>query len=96
MIIHVKVRTNSSKQEIEKFGDGRYFVNLKSEPENQKIPHKSSEFLGDRKCEFDEHFRHNKANVELINMLSKYFCVPALHIKIKSGLTSREKILEIE
>lgn len=72
MIIYVKCKANSSKQEIEKLDNGGYLVYLKSEPEK------------------------NKANIELINSLSKYFHIPSPHIKIKSGLTSREKILEIK
>ena len=35
-IINVKVKPNSSKQEVESFGDNRYLVYLKSEPENNK------------------------------------------------------------
>lgn len=71
MIINVKVKTNSGKHEIEDFGNHRYLVYLKSEPEN------------------------NRANIELINMFSKFFGVPVSHIKIKFGATSSEKMLEI-
>jgi len=38
---------------------------------------------------------NNKANIELINLLAKQFTTPAARIKIKFGLNSREKILEI-
>jgi uncharacterized protein YggU (UPF0235/DUF167 family) len=37
---------------------------------------------------------HNKANTELINLMSKHLGVPPLRLKIISGLTSRDKILE--
>lgn len=37
----------------------------------------------------------NKANISLINVLSKYFDVPASDIKIKHGKTGREKLIEI-
>ena len=37
----------------------------------------------------------NKANIELINLLSKYFTTPPTKIRIKFGLTGKEKILEI-
>jgi uncharacterized protein YggU (UPF0235/DUF167 family) len=37
---------------------------------------------------------HNKANAELINMFSKHIGVPALKLKIVSGLTNRDKVLE--
>jgi len=36
---------------------------------------------------------NNKANVELVKLLKKYFSRP---VKIKSGLSSRKKIIEIE
>ncbi len=39
---------------------------------------------------------NNKANIELLNLMSKHLGVTALKIKIISGLTSREKILEIK
>ena len=35
----------------------------------------------------------NKANIELIKLLKKYF---GKQVKIKSGFTSRNKIIEIE
>jgi uncharacterized protein (TIGR00251 family) len=71
MILNVKVKPNSSKQEIENFGDNRYLIYLKSAPEN------------------------NKANIELINLLSKELGVPSKSIKIKFGQTSDKKIIEI-
>ena len=67
MIIKIKVKPNSGKQEIVKEGN-EYFAYLKSSPEN------------------------NKANIELISLLNKYFKVKA---KIKSGFTSRIKTVEI-
>ena len=36
MKIKVKVKTNSSKQEIMEFGDHRYLIYLKSAPENNE------------------------------------------------------------
>lgn len=71
MIIRVKVKPNSSKQSVESFGNGRYLVYLKSEPEN------------------------GKANIELLNLLSKELGVPPKSLKIKFGQTSDEKIIEI-
>jgi len=99
--IQVRVKTNCSEQKIENFGERHYLVYLKSSPED------------------------NKANIELLNMMSKMWFkllpqdavhfgasrkphtnkkvflmskvlgVPALKIKIVSGLTSRDKTLEI-
>jgi uncharacterized protein YggU (UPF0235/DUF167 family) len=37
----------------------------------------------------------NEANIELIKMLCKYFTVSSSSIKIKFGLTGRDKIIEI-
>ena len=71
MIIHVKVKPNSSKQQVESFGNNRYLVYLKSVPEN------------------------DKANIELLNLLSKELGVPPKSLSIKFGRTSDEKIIEI-
>jgi len=67
MIIYVKVKPSSEKQEIIK-GGGIYTIYLKSPPED------------------------NKANVELLKLLHNYF---KAHVRIKSGMTSRNKIIEI-
>lgn len=37
-----------------------------------------------------------KANEELIKLLAKKFCVPQVKIRIKTGLSSRQKIIEID
>lgn len=67
MILKVKVKPNSKKQEIEK-KEGFYLVHLKSFPKN------------------------NKANMELIKLLKKHF---KKKVKIKSGFTSRIKVVEL-
>jgi len=36
---------------------------------------------------------NNKANVELLKVLKKYFGFP---VKIKSGFTSRNKVVEVD
>jgi len=71
MIINVKVKPNSSKREIESFGNNRYLAYLKEPPEN------------------------DRANLELINLLSKELGVPPKSIKIKFGRTSNDKLIEI-
>ena len=71
MKVYIRVKTNSIEQKIEKFGDNRYLVYLKSKPEN------------------------NEANLELIKLLSKYLGVSTKSIKFKSGVSSRDKVLEI-
>lgn len=68
MIIKIKVKPNSGKQEVVKEGEN-YVAYLKSVPEERK------------------------ANIELLKLLKKYF---NRKIKIKSGFTSRNKIIEIE
>jgi uncharacterized protein (TIGR00251 family) len=37
-----------------------------------------------------------KANAELIRLLAEKFAVPKSYIKIKSGLSSRQKLVEID
>lgn len=37
-----------------------------------------------------------KANEELIKLLAEKFAVPKSHITIKSGLSSRQKLIEID
>ncbi len=39
---------------------------------------------------------NNKANIEMINLLSKYFNTPHNHIIIKRGKTSRNKVVEVK
>jgi hypothetical protein len=38
---------------------------------------------------------NNEANMELISMLSKHFGVPWKNIKIKAGLTNKNKLVEV-
>lgn len=39
--------------------------------------------------------KNNKANIELIKLLSKHFNVSQKNIKIKHGLTNKNKIVEV-
>ena len=71
MIIYIRVKPKSSKQEIEKINENSYLVCLREPAEN------------------------NRANVELINLLTKYFKISIKDIKIKAGKTSRNKIVQI-
>ncbi len=68
MIINVKVRPNSGKQEIREISDKEYVVNLKKPASD------------------------GKANTELLKLLTRYF---KKNISIKSGLSSRKKIIEV-
>lgn len=70
MIIKVKVKPNSNKNEIIKIDENNY------------------------KAQITEPAEDNKANIKLINLLSKEFNVSFKNIKIKNP-TSRNKIVEI-
>ena len=37
----------------------------------------------------------NEANIELINLMAKHLGIPAIKLKIVSGLTNKDKTLEI-
>lgn len=37
----------------------------------------------------------NKANIEILNLMSKHLGVPAAKLKIVSGLTNKDKTLEV-
>jgi hypothetical protein len=67
-------------------------VKVKPSSSKQKI-----ESFGDNKylIYLTSEPENNKANIELINLLSKYFKIPYTHIKIKFGLSNKEKIVEI-
>ena len=72
MKINVKVKTNSSRQNIVDFGGHRYLIYLKSPPEN------------------------DKANIELINLLSRHFGVSPKNFHIIFGRSSTEKTIDIK
>lgn len=71
MIIKVKAKPSSKKEEILKVNENNLEIQLKEKAEK------------------------NKANRELIKILSKYFDVPSAKVKILKGLNSKEKIIEI-
>lgn len=77
MLIKIKVKTNTPKDEVEKISselfnekgyEGLYYVKLKASPQG------------------------GKANLELLKVLTRYF---KKEVKIKSGYTSRDKVVEI-
>lgn len=39
---------------------------------------------------------HNKANIELISLLSKYFNTSVANVRILRGKTSRNKLIEVK
>jgi len=68
MMLKVKVKPGSEKQEIMKISEDEYIVSLKKRAED------------------------NRANIELIKLLKKYF---KKDIKPIKGLRSRNKIIEV-
>lgn len=66
-------------------------VNVNANSKERKIIKKKERY----KIKLKNRAKNNKANKELINLLSKYFNVSTANIKIKSGLSSRKKIIEI-
>jgi len=63
-------------------------VKVKPSSGRQSIEKKGETYLINVKS----HPENNKANIEVIKLLEKYF---KKSVKIKSGLTSRNKIVEI-
>ena len=64
---------------------------------NTNSPEQEIEDFGDRRylVKVKSAPENNKANIELINLLARHLGVPALKLKIVSGLSSRDKTLEI-
>ncbi|MFH1358779.1 MAG: DUF167 domain-containing protein [archaeon] len=73
MIIKVKVKPGSGKQEVVKLNEEEFVVSLKERAED------------------------NKANIELLKLLRRYFKekYKVDDIKIIKGLKSRNKIVEV-
>lgn len=56
------------------------------------IKKRDNEFFAELKSEAE----NNKANIELIKLISRYFNVKTKKIKIKFGLKGRDKIVELK
>lgn len=70
----------------------KFQVRVKTNSSEQKI----EDFGGNRFLVYLESSpEKNEANIELINLMAKHFGVPATKIKIVSGLTNKDKTLEI-
>jgi len=48
------------------------------------------------KINLKERAEEGRANIELIKLLAKHFKISSSNIRIKSGLTSKNKIIEIK
>ncbi|MCX6746657.1 MAG: DUF167 domain-containing protein [Candidatus Pacearchaeota archaeon] len=70
-------------------------INVKVKPNSSK---QKIETLGDGQYSIylKSAPKNNKANIELINILSKHFKVQARNIKIKFGKTSNKKVIEVK
>jgi len=81
-IIKVKVKPNSGKQEVIENSDGDNAGNKENGNENKNY----TVYLKSAP-------ENNKANIELIKVLERHF---KKKIKIKSGFTSKNKLIEVE
>ena len=66
-------------------------VQIKPNSKNSKVEEKNGLYVVRVKASPIE----NKANLELINILSEYFKISKQNIKIISGLTSKKKTISI-
>jgi len=64
-------------------------IKVKPNSREQKIVKKADSYLVYLKSRPE----NNRANIELVKLLKKYFDRP---VKIKSGLSSRKKVVEVE
>lgn len=67
-------------------------IKVKPHSSEQKI-----ECLGDGKylAYLESVPKNNQANTELIRLVSKYFKIPSSCVKIKFGMSGRDKMVEI-
>ena len=72
MIIKVKAKPASSREDILKINENSFEIHLKEKAED------------------------NKANIELIKLLSRYLDVPSSNVEILKGINSRDKIIAIK
>jgi uncharacterized protein YggU (UPF0235/DUF167 family) len=69
----------------------RFYVRVKTKCEEKEIQDfGNNRFL----VHLTEVPTHNQANIELINALGKHLGIPPLKLKIVSGATSADKVLE--
>jgi uncharacterized protein len=66
-------------------------INIKVKPNSSKSEFDESNNLAYLKSSPEK----NKANIELIKLLAKHFKVSSSQIKIKKGLTSKQKTIEV-
>jgi len=70
----------------------KFQVRVKPNSSEQKI-----EEFGDHRylVYLESPAEKNEANIELINLMAKHLGIPAIKLKIVSGLTNKDKTLEI-
>ena len=69
----------------------KFIVRVKTNSDIQSI-----EEFGDKRylVNLKSSPENNEANIELLKLMSKNLCIPSTKLKIVSGMTSRDKILE--
>ena len=67
-------------------------VKVKPNSRNQSIEQEEELY----KINLKERAEEGRANIELLKLLAKHFKVSSSNIRIKSGLTSKNKILEVK
>lgn len=94
MNIKVMVKTNSPNPRIEALGKKFSLLSDDCRATKEKN-HECKNFSNNFLIYVSAEPEHNEANIEVIKMLSKYFGVPWKNIKIKAGLTNKNKLIEI-
>ena len=67
-------------------------VKVRPNSRNQSIEQEEEVY----KINLKEKAEEGRANIELIKLLAKHFKISSSNIRIKSGLTSKNKIIEIK
>ena len=71
------------------------FVHIKVKPNSSKVSVES--FGGDRYLVYlTEPPENDRANIQMLNVISKHLGIPAGRIKIKTGWHNDDKMLEIK
>ena len=68
-------------------------IKVKVKPNSKEQSIKQEE--GIYKISLREKAEEGRANIELIKFLAKYFKIPSFQVSIKSGFTSKNKIVKI-
>jgi uncharacterized protein len=99
MRIMVRVSPNAKKQEVIKIDESVYKVRVNPERPSDRQGSSSdgagAKSLPQYKVKVDAKAVDGKANIRLIEILAEHFDVPFGAIRIISGATSKEKVIEV-